>query len=86
MPHDPTQPGQAERPEPSEVPAPRSDAEAPSDPRSSDALFLSGSRFDRIAHTRETMHKDGINSLTYRVVSKEKLDLYTRITVDVGKP
>lgn len=32
------------------------------------------------------MHKDGINSLTYRVVSKEKLDLYTRITVDVGKP
>lgn len=43
-------------------------------------------RFDRIAHTRETMHKDGINSLTYRVVRTERLDLFTRITVDVGKP
>lgn len=43
-------------------------------------------RFNRIAHTRETMHKDGINSLTYRVVSTERLDLYTRITVDVGTP
>ncbi|XP_069029510.1 beta-1,4-galactosyltransferase 1 isoform X2 [Embiotoca jacksoni] len=43
-------------------------------------------RFDRIAHTRETMHKDGINSLTYRVVSAEKFDLFTKISVDVGKP
>lgn len=43
-------------------------------------------RFNRIAHTRETMHKDGINSLSYRVVSVEKLDLFTKITVDVGKP
>lgn len=43
-------------------------------------------RFDRIAHTRETMSKDGINSLSYRVVKVEKLDLFTRITVDVGKP
>ncbi|KAK5601389.1 Beta-1,4-galactosyltransferase 1 [Crenichthys baileyi] len=43
-------------------------------------------RFDRIAHTRETMHKDGINSLTYSVVQVEKLDLFTKITVDVGKP
>lgn len=43
-------------------------------------------RFDRIAHTRETMHKDGINSLTYQVVKLEKLDLFTKITVDVGKP
>ncbi|XP_041653839.1 beta-1,4-galactosyltransferase 1 [Cheilinus undulatus] len=43
-------------------------------------------RFNRIAHTRETMHKDGINSLSYSVVSLEKLDLYTKITVDVGKP
>ena len=46
----------------------------------------SGSRFDRIAHTRDTMNKDGINSLTYKVVSLEKLELYTKITVDVGKP
>uniref|UniRef100_A0A3B5QPM2 Beta-1,4-galactosyltransferase n=1 Tax=Xiphophorus maculatus TaxID=8083 RepID=A0A3B5QPM2_XIPMA len=43
-------------------------------------------RFDRIAHTRETMHKDGINSLTYSLVRVEKLDLFTKITVDVGKP
>ncbi|XP_054453593.1 beta-1,4-galactosyltransferase 1 [Anoplopoma fimbria] len=43
-------------------------------------------RFDRIAHTRETMSKDGINSLSYRVVKKENLDLFTKITVDVGKP
>ncbi|XP_078116095.1 beta-1,4-galactosyltransferase 1 isoform X2 [Sander vitreus] len=43
-------------------------------------------RFNRIAHTRETMHKDGINSLTYSVVKAEKFHLYTLITVDVGKP
>lgn len=43
-------------------------------------------RFNRIAHTRETMNKDGINSLTYKVVKMEKFDLYTKITVDVGKP
>ncbi|KAM3612711.1 uncharacterized protein V6R79_013139 [Siganus canaliculatus] len=43
-------------------------------------------RFDRIAHTRETMHKDGINSLSYKVVKVDKFDLYTMVTVDVGKP
>ncbi|KAM4621974.1 beta-1,4-galactosyltransferase 1 [Polymixia lowei] len=43
-------------------------------------------RFDRIAHTRETMHKDGINSLSYKVVQMEKDQLYTKITVAVGKP
>ncbi|KAM9357203.1 beta-1,4-galactosyltransferase 1 [Symphorus nematophorus] len=43
-------------------------------------------RFDRIAHTRETMHRDGINSLSYRVVKVDKFDLFTKITVDVGKP
>uniref|UniRef100_UPI0037E8B484 beta-1,4-galactosyltransferase 1 n=1 Tax=Semicossyphus pulcher TaxID=241346 RepID=UPI0037E8B484 len=43
-------------------------------------------RFNRIAHTRETMYKDGINSLSYRVVKIEKFDLFTKITVDVGKP
>lgn len=43
-------------------------------------------RFDRIAHTRETMDKDGINSLSYKVVKMEKFDLFTKITVDVGKP
>ncbi|KAF3694292.1 Beta-1,4-galactosyltransferase 1 [Channa argus] len=43
-------------------------------------------RFDRIAHTRETMYKDGFNSLSYKVVKLEKFDLFTKITVDVGKP
>ncbi|RVE67531.1 hypothetical protein OJAV_G00104450 [Oryzias javanicus] len=43
-------------------------------------------RFDRIAHTKETMNKDGINSLSYQVVKVEKFALYTKITVDVGKP
>ncbi|XP_040904048.1 beta-1,4-galactosyltransferase 1 [Toxotes jaculatrix] len=43
-------------------------------------------RFDRIAHTRETMYKDGIKSLSYRVVKVDKFDLFTKITVDVGKP
>lgn len=47
---------------------------------------VSGSRFNRIAHTRETMYKDGFNSLKYQVVSVEKLDLFTKITVDVGRP
>ncbi|XP_016353900.1 beta-1,4-galactosyltransferase 1-like [Sinocyclocheilus anshuiensis] len=43
-------------------------------------------RFDRIAHTRQTMARDGINSLTYKVVTIEKDQLFTKITVDVGKP
>uniref|UniRef100_A0A1A8GTB6 Beta-1,4-galactosyltransferase n=1 Tax=Nothobranchius korthausae TaxID=1143690 RepID=A0A1A8GTB6_9TELE len=43
-------------------------------------------RFDRIAHTKETMNKDGINSLSYKLMSVEKLDLFTKITVDVGTP
>lgn len=49
-------------------------------------LCLCVSRFDRISHTRETMDKDGISSLSYRVLKVEKLDLFTKITVDVGKP
>ncbi|XP_051505136.1 beta-1,4-galactosyltransferase 1 isoform X2 [Myxocyprinus asiaticus] len=43
-------------------------------------------RFDRIAHTRQTMGRDGINSLSYKVVKVEKDQLFTKITVDVGKP
>ncbi|XP_077466563.1 beta-1,4-galactosyltransferase 1 [Stigmatopora argus] len=43
-------------------------------------------RFNRIAHTRETMNRDGIRSLSYKLVSKETLALYTKITVDIGKP
>ncbi|KAI1887787.1 hypothetical protein AGOR_G00193960 [Albula goreensis] len=43
-------------------------------------------RFNRIKHTRETMDKDGINSLKYSVVNVEKDQLFTKITVDIGKP
>lgn len=49
-------------------------------------IVISCHRFDRIAHTRETMARDGINSLTYKVVKIEKDQLFTKITVDVGKP
>ncbi|KAM9329238.1 beta-1,4-galactosyltransferase 1 [Gastrophryne carolinensis] len=41
-------------------------------------------RFDLIAHTRQTMDSDGINSLTYKVIKHEKFPLYTKITVDIG--
>lgn len=43
-------------------------------------------RFDRIAHTKETMLSDGLNSLTYKVLDIERNPLYTKITVDVGTP
>lgn len=32
------------------------------------------------------MHRDGINSLSYEVVKIDKFDLFTKITVGVGKP
>ncbi|CAN2390048.1 4-galactosyltransferase 1, partial [Pristimantis euphronides] len=41
-------------------------------------------RFDRIAHTRQTMTSDGINSLKYTILRTDKFPLYTKITVDVG--
>ncbi|XP_048053253.1 beta-1,4-galactosyltransferase 1 [Megalobrama amblycephala] len=43
-------------------------------------------RFNRITHTRQTMNTDGINSLEYKVINIEKNKLYTKITVDIGKP
>ncbi|XP_036892032.1 beta-1,4-galactosyltransferase 1 [Sturnira hondurensis] len=43
-------------------------------------------RFDRIAHTKETMLSDGLNTLTYEVLDIERYPLYTKITVDVGTP
>ncbi|XP_019219208.1 beta-1,4-galactosyltransferase 1 isoform X1 [Oreochromis niloticus] len=42
-------------------------------------------RFNLLSHTQETMYKDGINSLKTQVLSIQKLDLFTMITVDVGK-
>ncbi|XP_039103012.1 beta-1,4-galactosyltransferase 1 [Hyaena hyaena] len=43
-------------------------------------------RFDRIAHTKETMLSDGLNTLRYEVLDIEKNPLYTKITVDIGTP
>lgn len=43
-------------------------------------------RFDRIAHTKETMFSDGLNSLTYNVLDIQRYPLYTKITVDIGSP
>ncbi|XP_006887153.1 PREDICTED: beta-1,4-galactosyltransferase 1-like [Elephantulus edwardii] len=43
-------------------------------------------RFDRIAHTKETMRLDGLNMLSYKVLAVERQPLYTKSTVDVGKP
>ncbi|XP_051013729.1 beta-1,4-galactosyltransferase 1 [Acomys russatus] len=43
-------------------------------------------RFDRIAHTKETMRFDGLNSLTYQVLDIQRYPLYTKITVDIGTP
>ncbi|XP_057646960.1 beta-1,4-galactosyltransferase 1 [Chionomys nivalis] len=43
-------------------------------------------RFDRIAHTKETMRFDGLNSLTYQVLEVQRYPLYTKITVDIGTP
>ncbi|XP_066470320.1 beta-1,4-galactosyltransferase 1 [Tiliqua scincoides] len=43
-------------------------------------------RFNKIAHTKETMNSDGLNSLSYKVVRTDKLPLYTKITVDIGSP
>nr|XP_020011764.1 beta-1,4-galactosyltransferase 1 [Castor canadensis] len=43
-------------------------------------------RFDRIAHTKETMRFDGLNSLTYQVLDIKRYPLYTKITVDIGMP
>lgn len=49
-------------------------------------LFFPFRRFDRIAHTRETMGSDGLNSLSYKVLRTDKYPLYTKITVDIGSP
>lgn len=49
-------------------------------------LFFPSCRFDRIAHTRETMNSDGLNTLSYKVLRADKYPLYTKITVDIGSP
>nr|XP_019968511.1 PREDICTED: beta-1,4-galactosyltransferase 2 isoform X2 [Paralichthys olivaceus] len=43
-------------------------------------------RFNKIQNTKNTMKKDGISSLTYRVVQVKRFPLYTNISVEIGKP
>ncbi|XP_076829690.1 beta-1,4-galactosyltransferase 2 [Brachyhypopomus gauderio] len=43
-------------------------------------------RFNKIQNTKNTMRKDGISSLTYRLVSVTTFPLYTNISVEIGKP
>uniref|UniRef100_A0A3B4XTF4 Beta-1,4-galactosyltransferase n=1 Tax=Seriola lalandi dorsalis TaxID=1841481 RepID=A0A3B4XTF4_SERLL len=43
-------------------------------------------RFNKIQNTKNTMKKDGISFLTYRLVQVKKHPLYTNISVEIGKP
>ncbi|XP_071348085.1 beta-1,4-galactosyltransferase 2 [Trachinotus anak] len=43
-------------------------------------------RFNKIQNTKNTMKKDGISSLTYRLVQVKRYPLYTNISVEIGKP
>ncbi|KAE8290771.1 Beta-1,4-galactosyltransferase 2 [Larimichthys crocea] len=43
-------------------------------------------RFNKIQNTKNTMKKDGISSLTYRVLQVKRYPLYTNISVEIGKP
>ncbi|XP_022046857.1 beta-1,4-galactosyltransferase 2 [Acanthochromis polyacanthus] len=43
-------------------------------------------RFSKIQNTKNTMKKDGISSLTYRLVQVKRYPLYTNISVEIGKP
>ncbi|XP_031720978.1 beta-1,4-galactosyltransferase 2 [Anarhichas minor] len=42
-------------------------------------------RFNKIQNTKNTMRKDGISSLTYRLVQVKRYPLYTDISVEIGK-
>ncbi|XP_056453080.1 beta-1,4-galactosyltransferase 2 [Gadus chalcogrammus] len=43
-------------------------------------------RFNKIQNTKNTMRRDGISSLTYRLVQVKRFPLYTDISVEIGKP
>lgn len=43
------------------------------------------SRFDLLKKTRLNWHSDGLNSLTYELLSKELEPLYTNLTVNIGE-
>lgn len=43
------------------------------------------SRFDLLKRTRLNWRSDGLNSLTYQLLSKELEPLYTNLTVNIGE-
>ncbi|XP_078790109.1 beta-1,4-galactosyltransferase 2 isoform X1 [Oryzias latipes] len=43
-------------------------------------------RFNKIQNTKHTMKKDGISSLTYKLLQIKRFPLYTNISVEIGKP
>ncbi|CAL8323468.1 unnamed protein product [Arctogadus glacialis] len=43
-------------------------------------------RFNKIQNTKNTMRRDGISTLTYRLVQVKRFPLYTNISVEIGKP
>lgn len=43
-------------------------------------------RFNNLAKTKETMDRDGVNTVRYDVVRIDRPKLYTNITIDVGTP
>lgn len=46
--------------------------------------FLSISRFNMLARTRQTWKTDGMNTAEYEIISREYMPLYTNITVNIG--
>lgn len=47
-------------------------------------LSSSALRFNMLAKTRQTWKMDGMNTVEYKILSREYLPLYTNITVDIG--
>ncbi|KAK5605809.1 hypothetical protein CRENBAI_005632, partial [Crenichthys baileyi] len=44
-----------------------------------------GTQFDLLKKTRLNWHSDGLNSLTYELLTKELEPLYTNLTVNIGE-
>lgn len=55
-------------------------------PSNNNDFFCLFSRFNKIQNTKNTMKRDGISTLTYRVLQFKKYPLYTNISVEIGKP
>ncbi|KAG8538064.1 hypothetical protein GDO81_023362, partial [Engystomops pustulosus] len=42
-------------------------------------------RYNQLQNTRRNWKDDGMNSLDFQLLSREKTELYTNITVDIGE-